>query len=155
MAGTIEIRNQLVNHLKGGEAFIPVEQMLKKIDFDKLGERPSNLPYSFYELFYHIYISQKDILNYCTQEDYVEVSWPQDYWPEKKGPDSEEEWEKMQKSFFKEREKLSQILLDPQNSLMAPVRSGTKHSLLREILLVVEHNAYHSGQLMIILRLLN
>jgi len=148
----MEIRNELAKHLEGGEAFMTVEVMLKEMKFEKLGERPNNLPYSFYELFYHIWFTQRDILIYSTSENYKEFKWPKDYWPEKKAPDTEAEWLELQQAYFDNRKELSVFLLNPENDLMKPVRPGTKHSLLREILIVIEHTAYHNGQLLIILR---
>lgn len=152
MAETVEIRNQLARHLKGGEAFMPVDEILKEIKFEKLGVRPNNLPYSFYELFYHIWFAQKDILNYCTAEVYEEHEWPGNYWPENPAPDTEAEWFELQQAYLDDRQKLCDFLLNPENDLMKPVREGTNHSLLREVLLVIEHSAYHNGQMLIILR---
>jgi uncharacterized damage-inducible protein DinB len=154
MKEDLDIRDQLARHLEGGEAFITVDVLLKEMKFEKLGERPNNLPYSFYELFYHIWFTQRDILTYCTAEIYEEFQWPKNYWPENKAPDTEAEWQELQKAYFDDRKELSDFLMDPKNELMKPVRSGTNHSLLREILIVIEHSAYHNGQLLIILRYL-
>jgi len=154
MKEDLDIRDQLARHLEGGEAFITVDVLLKEMKFEKLGERPNNLPYSFYELFYHIWFTQRDILIYCTAEIYEEFQWPKNYWPENKAPDTEAEWQELQKAYFDDRKELSDFLMDPKNELMKPVRSGTNHTLLREILIVIEHSSYHNGQLLIILRYL-
>lgn len=142
----------LLDHLKGGEAFMPVEKILEKITWKDLGERPQSLPYSFYELFYHMYFTQKDILNYCLNENYEAPQWPDDYWPLKKSPDTETEWEQLKSAFFKDRKSLADLLAG--NGLADTVPSNEEHSFFREVLLVLEHNAYHSGQLVILLRLL-
>ncbi|UJH92268.1 DinB family protein [Antarcticibacterium sp. 1MA-6-2] len=147
-----KIREQLVKHLKGGEAFMAVEKMLDKISFEKLGEKPSGLPYSFYSLFYHMWYAQQDILEYCKAEDYKESNWPKDYWPQNEAPDTEAQWKELQQAFFDNRKELSSFLLDSKNQLLLPVRTGTDHTLLREVLLVIEHNAYHTGQLLVVLR---
>lgn len=152
MEEIFKIRKQLSKHLEGGEAFVPIEEILKKIKFESLGERPGNLPYSFYELFYHIRFAQKDILDYCTAEKYEPHNWPDDYWPEQKAPESDADWEKLKVDYFRERQVLSDFLLNPDNDLLAPVRKDSNNSLLREILLVIEHTAYHNGQLLILLR---
>lgn len=152
MEGQREIKEQLVKHLNGGEAFMPVDDMLKEITFEKLGEKPANLPYSFFELFYHIWFAQKDILDYCKAEEYKAHNWPDDYWPETSKPDTEAAWKELQQAFFDNRNELIEFLLDPENDLLKPVRPGTEHSLLREVLLVIEHNAYHTGQLLVVLR---
>lgn len=150
-----EIKKRLSEHLKGGEAFLPLEEMLKKIEFEKLGIRPENLPYSFYELFYHIRFAQKDILDYCKGGNYKSHNWPDDYWPEEQAPKSIEDWKKLKSAYFEERQILSEFLLSPDNDLLSPVKKGTDHTLLREVMLVIEHSAYHTGQLLILLRQLD
>lgn len=152
LESTAKIKKQLAAHLNGGEAFLPVDEMLKEVKFSKLGERPGNLPYSFYELFYHMRFAQKDILDYCTAEDYKSHNWPEDYWPEYKAPGSAEEWEQLKSNYFTERQQFIELLMDPESDLLAPVRKDTEHTLLREVLLVIEHSAYHSGQLLVVLR---
>ena len=147
-------KEQLVKHLRGGEAFMPLEAFINKIPFDKLGERPHNLPYSFYELFYHIVFAQKDILKYSISEDYKTSKWPEDYWPDETAPQTEEAWEKLKKDYFDDREVFENFIMDPETDLNLPVRNSEKHTLLREILLVIEHTAYHTGQMLIIVRLL-
>ncbi len=151
MKSSQAIKQQLVSHLKGGEAFMPIEDMLEKITFSETGKRPAGLPYSFYELFCHIRFTQKDILDYCTQKYYSSQNWPDDYWPKQQAPNDEAEWEQVKKDYFQEREELAELILSPEKDLMEPVPSG-KHNLFREILLVIEHTSYHSGQLLILLR---
>ncbi|QED37524.1 DinB family protein [Antarcticibacterium arcticum] len=154
MEGSAQIKLQLISHLKGGEAFMPVEELLKEITFEKLGLRPKDLPYSFYELFYHIRFTQKDILDYCTSREYKEHSWPADYWPQEKSPVNSIAWEKLKEDYFRERQLLIDHLLAPHTELLGMVGNNTAHSLLREVLLVIEHTAYHSGQMLIVLRYL-
>jgi len=147
------IKEQLISHLEGGEAFLPLKEMLNKIPFNRLGEKPHGLPYSFYELFYHIRFAQRDILDYCTSEKYSSHTWPDDYWPKKYKPDSETEWDDLKMSYFTERKLLIDFILDPDTNLMAPVRDS-EHLVLREVMLVIEHSAYHTGQLLMMLRTL-
>lgn len=147
-------KEQLVKHLKGGEAFTSLESFIDKIPFEKLGERPYNLPYSFYELFYHIVFAQKDILEYSISGDYKTSNWPEDYWPDESAPQNRETWEKLKKDYFDDRDIFENFLMDPKNDLNISVRNSENHTLLRETLLVVEHTAYHTGQMLIILRLL-
>ena len=147
-------KEQLVKHLKGGEAFASLESFIDKIPFEKLGERPYNLPYSFYELFYHIVFAQKDILEYSISGDYKTSNWPEDYWPEESAPPNREAWEKLKKDYFDDRDIFENFLMDPKNDLNISVRNSENHTLLRETLLVIEHTAYHTGQMLIILRLL-
>lgn len=149
-----EFRTQLSIHLMGGEAFMPVDEMLKKIPLEKVGLRPEGLPYSFYELFFHITFAQKDILEYTISGEYETSEWPDDYWPDSKAPKDEEAWEKLKKEYFDDRNMLKEYIMDKKNKLEDPVRNSEDHTLLRELLLVIEHSAYHTGQLLTVMRLL-
>lgn len=147
-----EIKDQLIEHLKGGLAFTPVSEILEFISTEKLCERPHNLPYSFFEIFYHMRFAQQDLLAYMKNDNYKHKQWPQDYWPKDNKIDSAEAWESLINSFFKEEKELVEFLQEPKNDIFRPVHPETNHSILREILLVIEHNAYHTGQLLIVLR---
>lgn len=148
------MRQQLVNHLEGGEAFLTIEKMLEKINFDQLRIVPKGLSYSFYQLFYHIRLAQFDILEFSRNPLYKSPQWPEGYWPEKKGPDNEKEWQELVDTYFKERTLICELVLNPENDLIRPFPHGSGQNLLRETLLVLEHTAYHTGQLLVILRLL-
>lgn len=154
MGNKKEMREQLLRHLEGGQAFTPISDFLEEVSYKRVGERPTGLPYSFYEVFYHIRYAQKDILDYCTAEDYTNPNWPSDYWPSDKEPASKSEWKELKKAFFEERKKLADFIADTDNDLMKPVKHSEDKTLLRELMLVIEHNAYHTGQLAVILRLL-
>ena len=154
MVSNQPLKKQLQNHLFGGEAFMPLDELIKLIPYEQLGVRPDKLPYSFYEIFYHLWFTQKDILKYCEETSYTAPKWPQDYWPLQSAPENPEAWTRLKMAFFEDREKLGQILGSNDRDLNAPVPSNKDHSLFREIMLVVEHSAYHTGQLLIILRLL-
>ncbi|HSP83104.1 MAG TPA: DinB family protein [Gillisia sp.] len=152
MDETTQVKARLGSHLKGGEAFITIDELLKELPFDKLGIRPNNLPYSLFELFYHIRFTQKDILEYCLNDNYREHNWPEDYWPRDTAPQNEEAWENLKQGYFRERELFIEHLLKPETNLLAPVRTNPDHSLLREVLLVIEHTAYHTGQMLVLSR---
>lgn len=150
------IRERLAKHLEGGEAFMPVTEMLTKISFEEINTRLSNLPYSFYELFFHVVFTQKDIVKFTCSNDYSKPKWPDYYWPKEKVCRSKEDWESLKVEYLTDRERLINFLKDENNELMLPVRNGKdQQTLLREILLVIEHTAYHSGQMMVVLRMLN
>ena len=150
------IRERLAKHLESGEAFMPVTEMLTKISYEEINTRPSNLPYSFYELFFHIVFTQKDIVKFTCSDDYTEPKWPDYYWPKEKACRSKEDWENLQAEYLTDRERLKKFILDDKNNLVLPVKNGKdRQTLLREVLLVIEHTAYHTGQMLIILRLLN
>ncbi|SMO32794.1 DinB family protein [Gracilimonas mengyeensis] len=150
----LRTRNQLADQLEGGQAFIPVEDLVEEVEFDELGLRPAGLPYSFYEQFFHLRVAQFDILDFCRNPDYEAPAWPEEYWPVDFAPETEEDWEALKKSFFDERQEFIEYLLDQSNPLYKPIPHGDGQTLLREAMLILEHSAYHIGQLAIITRLL-
>ncbi|AHM60744.1 hypothetical protein D770_12450 [Flammeovirgaceae bacterium 311] len=149
-----KLREQLVKHLRGGEAFMTVDEAVKTISFEQLGTVTQGLPYSFYQLFYHMRLAQHDIIEFSQDPEYESPQWPEGYWPDERAPHSEEEWQQLKDSFFSEREKFCQYIMDPTNDLHEPFSFGSGQTLLRETLLIIEHNAYHNGQLLAVLRLL-
>ena len=155
MKFTKEERVILVKHLEGGQAFMEINKVLENVPFSKLGKRPSGLPYSFYEIFWHIVYAQKDILEYAVASKYKNKNWPDDYWPYETGPESLEEWEELKKDYFQDQEALKDIINTSEIDLGSSVKNSEKHSYFRQILLVIEHNSYHTGQLVILERLLN
>jgi hypothetical protein len=147
-------REQLIQQLAGGQAFIKIEDLLEEVEFEQLGIRPAGLPYSFYEQFSHLRIAQFDLLDFSRNPKYEPQQWPDDYWPVEQSPESKEAWEQLKAQFFKERNEMMDLILDPKRALHTPFEHGDGQTLLREALLALEHNAYHTGQLAIILRLL-
>lgn len=149
-----QLREQLIKHLQGGQAFLPVEKMLNEITFDQLGIIPEGIPYSFYQQFYHMRIAQYDILEFSRNPEYESPDWPDDYWPEQPAPTDEQAWKQLVDAYFEERQQLCDLIANPDHDFFAPIPHGSGQTLLREAILVVEHSAYHSGQLLLILRLL-
>lgn len=148
------LRKRLARHLKGGQAFSPLDDIVERIPFEKVGIVPGGLPYSFYQQFYHIRFAQYDILEYCRTSAYQAPDWPDDYWPDETSPEDEEVWNTLKEKYYDERRELTEMILDPSSSLFQPFEANPDHTLLREVELVIEHTAYHTGQLYIIERLL-
>lgn len=150
-----ELSNLLVKHILGGQAFINIEEILSKIKYPHVGIKYGGLPYSFWQLLEHMRIAQRDILEFSESSDYKAMKWPDEYWPENSAPKSVEDWEKTKSEFFKDRVKFNNLLAGKFNDLLTPFEWGDGQNLFREALLIIEHNAYHTGQLMIISRLLD
>lgn len=150
-----KLREQLVSHLKGGQAFSSIDSLIDKISFEKIGIVPDGLPYSFYQQFYHIRIAQLDILDYCRDENYRAPNWPDDYWPDESAPSGKSEWNTLVQNYFDERDEFCEMIMDSSNDLFEPFEANPDHNMLREAGLVIEHTAYHTGQLYVIYRLLN
>ena len=153
------LKEIITTHLEMGEAFLPIDEVIDQVEFKSLGIRMAGLPYSFFELFYHIQFTQKDILNYCLDEKYNPPTWPDSYWPAMKSPEDVNSWKSLRKEYLKTRKKLQDWVLLPETSLDEKVKGQQKrgknvHTVFRELLLVLEHSAYHTGQLFLLARLL-
>ncbi|MEX0928436.1 MAG: DinB family protein [Balneolales bacterium] len=148
-----KLREQLVAHIHGGEAFTPVDAIMDKVTAEKAGVVPGKLPYSFYQQFYHLRFTQYDILEFTRNSGYISPPWPKGYWPEQPAPENKKKWREIKEAYVKERREFCEIL-NSTHDLFQPIPHGNGQTLLREALLVIEHTAYHTGQLHIILRLL-
>jgi uncharacterized damage-inducible protein DinB len=150
-----QIREQLVKHLKGGEAYMTIDAMLDLVNYEDIHMVPNGLPYSFYQVFFHIRLAQHDILEFSRNPAHISPLWPKGYWPKETGLADEQEWTDLKRNYFAERQELCDFLLDSTNDLLKPFSHGSGQNLLREVLLVLEHTSYHTGQLLAILRMID
>lgn len=149
------IRKQLSLQILGGNAFKKLEDILEEVAFDQLGKKFDGLPYTFWQQFEHMRITQKDILDFSVGEDYQELEWPRDYWNPDTAPKDQKVWERSKQRFFQDRDAILSLIQDPERDLNETFAYGDGHTLFREGLLILEHNAYHTGQLAILSRLIN
>lgn len=149
------LRQQLVKHIEGGEAFTPLRELLDEIPFEKVDVIPHELPYSLWQQVYHIRFAQLDILDFSRNAAYQSRNWPEEYWPKSTSPEDIEEWRDVVDRYFQERKEFIDLLLDPSTDLFRTFPYGNGQTLFREALLMVEHTAYHTGEILILMRLLN
>ena len=148
------IREHFAKLLSWEDAHTTFESAVADLPAELRGTKPSNLPYSPWQLIEHLRITQADILDFCRNSSYQERKWPDDYWPASDGPPSSAEWERSIADFQRDREELRRLGADPKRDLFARIPHGTGQTYLRELLLVADHNAYHVGQLIAVRRLL-
>ncbi len=150
------VKSELIKHIKGGMAFVPLSDFINDVPFELVGQRVCGLPYSYYEVFYHIWFAQRDIINFVSADKYRETNWPVDYWPDQSAPQNESDWEELKAAYAHDFSELEKWISDASLVVTHPVKHAThdEQSLLRELLLIVAHTAYHTGQLQIIKRLL-
>ena len=149
-----EVIKYLIKFLKGGQAFAPLKVILEKIPANKRGTVPENLPYSLWQMVEHIRITQWDILDFSRNPHYKEVKWPDDYWPKEVAPKNEAAWNKSIKQIFDGTEEFIALLEAPDCDLYTPFPWGKGQNLLREAMLIANHNAHHAGEIIVIRRLL-
>jgi uncharacterized damage-inducible protein DinB len=118
------------------------------------GAVPDGFDHSPWQLVEHLRRAQHDILDFCRNPRYVELSFPEDYWPAEAAPPSEAAWTASIATFRRDRNALKKLAEDTAVNLFARIPHGTGQTYLRELLLVVDHNAYHVGQLLAVRRAL-
>lgn len=141
------LRDHLVKSLKGGQAFVPFEKALAGIRPELRNVRPNKELHSIYEELEHVRSAQKDLLDFALDPDWKPPKWPEDFWPQPGRELSDEEWNKTFNGFFKELDRAIRLVKDPKIDLLSDVPQ-TENTYLREIMLIIEHNAYHLGKIL-------
>lgn len=148
------VRKHLLALLKGGGAHIDFDHAVAKMPKNRQGQKPAGLPYTPWQQLEHMRIAQWDILEYVRNPKHVSPPWPQGYWPDPIPP-SPNAWEESIRGFKRDCEALQRLVANPATSLFAELPHGKQgHTVLREILVVADHTAYHLGQLIVLRRLL-
>jgi len=148
------LREHLLSLLSGKGAHIEWKDAFEGIPTDLQGKRPEGLPYSLWELLEHMRIAQWDILEFSRDPKHVSPEWPAGCWPASSAPPDAKAWSKSLKEFERDLEAMKKMVADPKTDLFARIPHGTGQTILREALLVADHNAYHLGQLLTVRRLL-
>lgn len=149
------ITDQLVALLTQANAHVTFDQSVKNIPFEKLGTLPANLPYSIRMLVEHIRIAQAGILDFSSNENYRELKWPEKYWPKEQAPKDETSWEKSLDEIRRDRNAFIGLLTKSYTDIFVPFPHGDGQTLFREALLIADHTSYHTGQIILVRRLLN
>lgn len=148
------LRDQLSRLLAWEDAHVGFDNAVDGIPAELRGTRPSNLPYSPWQLIEHLRITQHDILEFCRNPNYKELKWPDDYWPASDAPPSARAWDESIRMFRQDRKALQQLAADPAVDLTAGIPHGDGQTYLRELILAADHAAYHLGELIVVRRLL-
>ncbi len=147
MSDTIT-RAHLVDLLVRGNAHMSLEEAVKRFPAADYNTRPPNVDYSFWHLLEHLRITQWDILDYSRNPEYQYRKWPQAYWPAKDAETDAAGWKHTIEQFIADCAAMVAIVNDPQTDLYAQIPHGERgHTILREVLVVADHNAYHIGEL--------
>jgi uncharacterized damage-inducible protein DinB len=148
------IREQLAKLLNWEEAHTSFSSAVADLPAALRGVQPAGLPYSPWQLVEHLRITQYDILDFCRNPNYTDLTWPDDYWPRSASPGTETAWDDSIRLFERDRAALQQLSRDPQLDLESPIPHGKGQTYLRELLLAADHAAYHIGALIVVRRLL-
>ena len=148
------VREQIIKLLQGGQAHLTLDDVLKNFPRSLRGVKPDGAPHSAWQLLEHMRIAQWDILEFSRSAKHVSPKWPEGYWPKSDGPPSDAAWKKSIAAIKRDLRAMQSLVKNPRTDLYSKIPHGTGQNILREALLIADHNAYHIGQLLLVRRLL-
>lgn len=145
-------RKELIAHLTEDHAHVGFDSAVKDFPAGLRGQRPEGVPHSAYQLVEHIRIAQWDILEYALDPKHKSPEFPDGYWPNSPEPPDAKAWDKSIAGFRNDRKKLAAAL--ENMDVLAPIKHAKNQTLASKTMLIIDHNAYHLGQLVLLRRLL-
>ena len=154
MDGEQALRDHLLYLLRGGGAHLDFESAIAGLPANLRGAKPASLPHTPWRLLEHMRLAQWDILEFCRNPKHVSPDFPGGYWPRGDAPPDAGAWDRSADAFRADLRAMQELVADASSDLFAPIPHGQGQTLLREALLVADHNAYHLGQFVSVRRLL-
>jgi DinB family protein len=148
------LREHVLYLLGGGGAHVDFESVVKDFPVEKVNQKIEHLPYTAWAVLEHMRIAQWDILEFSRDAGYVSPKWPEGYWPSSDIAPDAAAWKKSVERFRADLKEMQALVADPKTDLFAPIPHGDGQTILREALLVADHNAYHLGVLVTMKRIL-
>jgi hypothetical protein len=141
------LREHLLYLLRDGGAHAGFDDAVGDWPVQLAGVKVANFPHTAWMLLEHLRLAQWDILEFSRNPKHVSPKWPEGYWPATEAPPSEREWKASMVAFKRDLRAMEQLVADKKVDLYAKIPWGDGQTILREALLVADHNAYHLGQL--------
>ena len=148
------LRQHVVDLLSSEHAHVSLRKALDGLPAKSRGLRPKGAEHTVWELLEHLRMAQWDILEFSRDAQHVSPKFPEGYWPAGSAPPSEAAWKKSVADFDRDLEAMKKLVLDENSDLFAQIPYGDGQTILREALLLADHNAYHIGQIVLVRRLL-
>ena len=148
------LRKHLISLLECGDAHLDFDTAVADLPVELRGVKPQGLPHTPWRLLEHMRIAQWDILRFSIDPNHVSPEFPDGYWPEGDAPPDAAAWDHSVAAFRADLKAMMDLVSNPATDLFAPIRRRQGETILREALLVADHNAYHLGQLVTVRRLL-
>jgi hypothetical protein len=141
-----DVRAHVLDALRGGKAYPGAVSIVSEVPEALRGKELPGFPHTLWELLEHLRIAQWDILEYARRPEHVSPAWPEGCWPASKKPPGNDAWNESVARFRSDLETVMDVVADPRVDLTAPIAHLDGVTWLREVMLVVSHNAYHLGQ---------
>lgn len=141
------LRDHLLELLRSRSAHLDLDKAIGGLPPELRGKKASGLEHTVWQLLEHLRIAQWDILEFSRNPDHVSPKWPEGYWPDSEAPPDEESWDRSVEAFRRDLKAMQDLVDDPATDLYAKIPWGDGQTILREAMLVADHNAYHLGQI--------
>ena len=148
------LREHVIYLLEGGGAHAKFDDVIEDLPPNLRGTRPDQFPHTAWMLLEHLRLAQWDILEFSRNARHVSPEWPKGYWPPTEAPSSDAAWGKSIQQFRRDLKAMQLLVADPKTDLFGRIPWGDGQTILREALLLADHNAYHLAQLVDLRRLL-
>jgi hypothetical protein len=148
------LRQNLAYLIAGGGAHAKFEDVIKNLPPELRGGKPENFPHSSWMILEHMRIAQWDILEFSRNKKHVSPKWPDEYWPKADAPPNATAWNKSIQRFRADQQDMIDLVENPRTDLFAKIAWGDGQTILREALLLADHNAYHLAQIVDVRRML-
>ena len=148
------LREHLVYLLKGGGAHVHFMDAVEGFPVRKRGTYVKGLPHTGWQLLEHARLAQWDILEFSRNPKHVSPEFPDGYWPKTPGPPNEAAWGKSVQEFQGDLGAMIRLVKNPRTDLYQRIPQGQRQTILREALVLADHNSYHLGQLVYLRRAL-
>ena len=149
-----ELRKHVIELLRSRGAHADFDQAIEGLPESLRGARVKEVPFTAWKLLEHLRLAQWDILEFSRNAKHKSPPWPEGYWPESDAPPNAAAWDASVAAFRRDLAEMEKLVRDPSKDLFAPIAHGQGQTLLREALLVADHNSYHVGQLILLRRAL-
>jgi len=148
------VRKQIAQFLEESHAHAGFDAAVKDLPPEMRGRKAPGVPHTAWQLLEHMRIAQWDILEFSRDGRHKSPKWPEGYWPKSEAPPSEKAWDESVARFRRERVAMQKLVLDKTRDLGAIVPHAQSQTLIREALVLMDHNGYHVGQMVLLRRLL-
>ena len=145
---------ELAALLTGGQAHVPFEQAVADLPAPLRNQVVPQVHYTIWQLVEHIRIAQWDIIEFCLDANHQSPEWPAGYWPDKALAVDEASWQATLGAIAHDRQRFLNLLHDPATDFFKPLGHGSGQNIFREALLIGDHAAYHTGEIILVRRLL-
>jgi hypothetical protein len=147
------VRKHVLYLLRGGGAHLSFEDFVGSFPADLCNRQVEGLPYTAWQVLEHMRLAQWDIVEFSRDADHVSPEFPKGYWPEQNELGTPALWQQTIDEFRKDLKQMETLVEDPSTDLYAKIPHGDGQTILREALLIADHNAYHLGALAVIARI--